>query len=55
MLSYNPVTDDKLNGALEIGGNSNIALTIKGIWGVENSATSAIYIKDGVKLLSSEC
>ena len=55
MLSYNPVSDDKLNGALEIGGTTNPALTINGIWGEENSTSSAIYIKDGVKLLSSEC
>ena len=40
--TYNPVKDDKLNGALEIGGLTSPALTIKGIWGDEESATSTI-------------
>ena len=46
VLSYNPVKDDKLNGALEIGGLTNPALTIKGIWGDENSAASTIQINN---------
>ena len=44
MLSYNPVSDDKLNGVLEINGLMNPALIIKGVWGEENSATAAIFI-----------
>lgn len=46
MLPYNPVSSGNLNGALEIGGNSNPALTIKGVWGEENSDTSTIYINN---------
>ena len=46
MLPYNPVSDDKLNGALEINGLTNPALIIKGIWGEENSVMSTIYINN---------
>ena len=35
-----------MNGALEIGGLTNPALTIKGIWGDENSNTSTIQINN---------
>ena len=46
MLPYNPVSEGNLNGALEINGLTNPALTIKGIWGAENSATATIYINN---------
>ena len=35
-----------MNGALEIGGLTNPALTIKGIWGDEESSTSTIQINN---------
>ena len=35
-----------MNGALEIGGLSSPALTIKGIWGDENSNTPTIQINN---------
>ena len=35
-----------MNGALEIGGLTSPALTIKGIWGDEESATSTIQINN---------
>lgn len=35
-----------MNGALEIGGSSSPALTIKGIWGDENSNTATIQINN---------